>query len=95
MSQDLANMIADAVIAAVGDPFTMGFLILGCVVMFLITNRIDRGGLAFLGLLVVGLLTIPYGTTSVIYLPKFIFYIICTCIGVVTGLGLINLGDRN
>lgn len=91
MSQQLVDLIATAMWDAVGMPSLFGLIVLGVLFFFLIRNRVDRGGLALLGVLVLGFMARPVALGGFGMIDSWIFYVVIAAAGVFAALGFINV----
>ena len=89
MSVELVTLIATAFWESLGAGL-IGLFFLGVLFYFFVVNRVDRGGLALLGLLVLGYMARPAISGGFGMIDVWIYYVVLAAIGLLAALGFIN-----
>lgn len=97
MSQELVNLIATAIWDSVGMmPTLLGLLLMAILFFFLIKNKVDRGGLALLGILTLGYMARPIASGGFGLIDTWIFYVVIVAAAVIAAIGFFNIqGGRS
>ena len=77
MAHAIESFVSERLLSVMGDPLLLGIFVLGIFVLWLIVTKMDRVGIIFISLLLVGTLS------KIGYLPIIIWYLMIIATGFV------------
>ncbi len=86
MSDEMAAIIGEAFQWAIGNPAVLGLILLGSIIYFFVVNRVDRGGIALVGLITIGYMARAPTLGGFGLLDVWIYYVIVAVVGVMAAI---------